>query len=105
MGSRKRSDTATSADWGFLEVEGAVEALTNQARYWAMRYGVEGDDLFQEGALFLSVRPERVTKLLALGGPELLAYDTGLNCMKARAEVEKKNIHDSYDPWEDEAWQ
>lgn len=62
--STSKVNTATEADWSFLEDPRAADAVTQAARKLAREFEavVDPEDAYQDCALWLSVRPEMVAK-------------------------------------------
>lgn len=56
MSREKLSDTATEADWAFLEYPEIHDSLRHRAEVVAKEWGADADDLFQETCLWLAVR-------------------------------------------------
>lgn len=59
----RKVNEATSADWSFMDDSAAVKAVEYAAHRAAREFETaEWDDCYQEGALWLAVRPEVLAK-------------------------------------------
>lgn len=92
MGIRpKKADTATEADWSFLDepliIEGIAQAVAKLVRvYW-----LEFDDVSQDACLWVSVRPQMVSMWLEKGDVRRVRADIYSALSKANARAAKHN--------------
>lgn len=96
----KTSDIATEADWTFTEDSEVVKAVATAARKIAQRRTtVAEDDLYQEGLLYLSVRPQ-----LAVSHPARV-YSWVVRYLAEQERVDSKHeaaVGGDTETWEEE---
>lgn len=92
MANKKKIDTATEADWGFVNSAEVMAAAEFAARKAAREFElVEFDDAQQDAYLYLAVRPERVAQAHAELDYRSLAQDIYANALRAGAVGESDN--------------
>lgn len=92
MSRGKKSDTATTADWSFLDWPGVAVGLEKLARKTATDWGMDSDganDLLAEAHLGLAVRGEKLAADHAKGGVRYVMA-TAHGIMRDRARTDKK---------------
>lgn len=65
--SSRLIDTATHADWGWLDDDN-LNLIEKAAAWFATVYGVDQDDLLQESLMWVAVRPNRRRDTIGLRG-------------------------------------
>lgn len=107
MAIKKLGDTASEADWSFLEIPGVMNAIVKTAKAKGLQYGVDSDDLFQEAVMALAVRPALVKSAIAdstTSVAKLLSYRAGMFMITRAETMNKHATHNDYpeaDVWWD----
>lgn len=93
-------DVATEADWSFMGNPQILSAIRAAARKLAERSsGAEEEDLYQEGLLYVAVRPEMVEDHPAYIWRNVFSY---LRRETGRAANTGTSGHESIEDWEEE---
>jgi hypothetical protein len=101
---KKLSDTATEADWSFLEIPFLADALRREAEVVAVKFHLDSDDVYQEALLDMAVRPGSVASAQAEGrdAVKLLAYRANVIMVDRAKSQSKHDNHSDYAP--DDLW-